>query len=1103
MPDPTVRYVYGQRLDRLAERLADELAAAPLDDPLASEIVIVPHPGMGRWLQQFLARRWGIATLLDTPSPARFAWDLLRRLDGALPDQSGYEREPLSWRIHALLPRLARQPGCAPIAAYLDADDPLKGYELALRLATIIEQYLVYRPAWLERWQRGDTIGGGAVAAHEGWQAPLWRALREAIGEPSRAELIAAAIGRVRAPRGVARAALPPRVAVLGVSTLPPLYLEFLAALGTRVPVSWYHVNPSAHYWGNIVLPRERARQLELLARQGIAEPDAHLESGHPLLAAWGKLGRDFLELYGQAHPIYNDEAVAGAADGSLLDWIKASLGELDAQRPPPALDHSLRVHACASRLREVEVLHDALLACFERDPTLTPRDIVVMTPRLTEYAPLVEAVFGSAPDALHIPYTLADRTAAQSHPLLRALQRLLALPQSRLTASEVLDLLAVPAIARRLRLGGDDEARVARWLHALRVRWGLDGADRERAGAAPYHEYAWRPALDALVMGYACAPGDELIAGVLPYAEIEGQTGAAAGALTRFVERLDHWRERLARPRPARDWQLAIDALLGELFDEARADAAEIEARRLAYAAVADWVDAVRRGGAEAERLDAAVMRAAVGERLETPERRQRLLSTGVTVCAMVPMRNVPFRVVCLLGMDDGEFPRREPAASFNLMRMLPAVGDRSLLDDDRYLFLEALLAAGTHLHVSYRSRNERDGSPRPPASTVHELVEFVVGAYVEQARGWAPSGAPAALEDEARRVRAALCTEHPAAAYDPRNYLDPASFDRGWLGSARALRGPRLETAPFCSAVPSADAAPAAPGEVALADLHAYYRNPPRDYCRRVLEIELRESRAPEDDEPFELDALEGYALRQALIERLLREPDVDERRLQAWLHAQNLLRPGQLGELDYAADLAAVHTQLAQYRALLAAAGAAPRTLAIERRVGRWRVTGTLAHVLPRGPLQLRAGNARGGDWIALGVAARLLDADEAWLLGFENRTPFARRLDAASLRDDWLEAVLDTYERSRREFVPLLRYASWAYAQALPDTDAARRAAIAKLDPRYAKDDQFVEIGDPQVGLLLRGRVPPVDAAFHAAAQTLLAPLAAAIGQGVAR
>ena len=1114
--DRTIRLLHGSRLDALADRLIGTLAPAPPGDPLADEIVVVPHPGMGRWLQQVFARKSGIAAGLALVLPGRFVWATARALEGELPPQSGWERDALEWRIHGALADgvPAREP---VLARYLDADDPLRAWELARRLADAFDQYALYRPCWLARWARDEAA---LSHRHEAWQRRLWRAIHAGVGEPHRAEVVERTVATLESRRDDAALAsrLPARVSVFGVSSMPELHVRFFGALARHVEVTWYQLVPTTGWWGDAVLGRERARLLAKLAVQGVAEDQAHVERIHPLLAAWGRIGRDTQNLL-WSMPL-DDEAVEGGGEdegqgqregetGDLfvapavarprgtLAWLRASLDAQEARPGPPPLDGSLLVHACATRLREVEVLHDALLARFEQDPTLTPRDVVITTPKLADYAPLVEAVFSAAPKSRRIPYTIADRSARDAHPLAGAHLALLALAGSRLAASEVAELVSVDAIARRHGLDGEGREALMEWIDALAIRFGLDAEDRRRAGLGAWGDFAWRTGFDRVVLGYALGDdaADAVIEGgdgtpLAPHPGVEGQRAALAGRIVRFVERLAEWRVRLAEPRTIEAWQSLSNMLLEEFVDARAGDVETAAALASIRAGVERVVDAARRGGEAHRPVPHAVFLAAVEAELGEPERHARFLAAGVTVCAMVPMRNVPFRIVCVLGLDDGEFPRREPEPSFHLMRAEPRPGDRTREEDDRYLFLEALLAAREAVHLSHVCINARDGSRRPPSAVVTDLVEFVAGA--------------AAVTDDARKK---LVVEQVAQAWDPRAYRGPRrnpgapipgtenaghSYDDRWLPAASALAGPRR------SAVPFAEPAPISPGgeppdgaarpELGFAEVFAFYRNPPRDYLRHVLGVSLARERTIEDDEPHAGGGLVRYGADDALLGDLVADPALDDATLVARLRARAKLRPGRAGLHDAQERIACVRRVVSSYRVLVGEATIVRRPARLETR--RATLAGELEAVAGLGPVRLRAGAARLGDWVELALSMLALEAPCATFVGLERDAPCVERLDLGDLDPAWPEQIVACHLAARSGLAPLLRHASWCYAEHAGDPARALREALAVLEGQRGPRERET---DPAAALVLRGREPPFGEAWEAAASVLLAPL----------
>ncbi|WP_037044599.1 exodeoxyribonuclease V subunit gamma, partial [Pseudomonas sp. BAY1663] len=453
-------------LETLGE-LATTLLAQPLADPFAPARVVVPSQGMGRWLTLELARKQGIAMQLDIQLPASFVWDLSRAVLGSLPEQSAFTPASLTWRLYGWLCEPANLALAPRLAQYLDGGDERRRLSLAAKIADTFDQYLLYRDDWLAAWERSETL---ELGPDEAWQALLWRELTKD-GHPHRARLLGDLLQRLY--RDEALAGLPERLLVFGISSLPPHHLRVLDGLARHIDVVVCALNPSREAWGEIRDVRELARQPESAA------DDWYLDVGHPLLASLGKQGRDFFDalfgLGGQEIGLYSEDA--DLRDDSLLHALQHDILRLRTRLPDERMtladdDRSLEVHIAHSPLREVEILHDQLLARFAADPALSPDQVVVLTPDIERYAPFIEAVFAVREGVPRIPYSLADRSLRAEVPLIEAFLQLLLLAQSRFAAEEVLAWLEQPAIARRAGIDSEDLPLLRDWLREAGVRW-------------------------------------------------------------------------------------------------------------------------------------------------------------------------------------------------------------------------------------------------------------------------------------------------------------------------------------------------------------------------------------------------------------------------------------------------------------------------------------------------------------------------------------------------------------------------------------------------------------------------------------------------------
>ena len=520
--DPAVLSILrGNHLEDLAGRLVGLVREAP-PPPLEPEIVVVQSPGMARWLSLRLARALGVAANIRFPLPGGFLWDTFRSVLPHVPESDPLERRVTVWHLRAILDGLDDAPRFEPLRAYLRAADECGSYELAARVADLFDQYLVYRPQWIARWEAG---------ADEGWQAALWRALVARTVEPHRARVQDAALRALAKPAPAGT--LPRRVAVFGIPTLAPAYLHGFRRLAEHVDVHLFLLAPCREYWGDVTRPRRTGA--------GGVAGGAPETPGAALLASLGKQGRDFLDLVIDCDPHVDEPAFREPGDDSLLHALQTDMLTLRAGDGRIAIapdDRSIQVHVCHGPMREVEVLYDQLLWLFEQHPDLTPADVVVMTPDIDAYAPAIEAVFGGAAGPRRIPFTIADRSLRADSPLVEAFLGLLDLPDSRYDADRLLTLLEAPAVHGRFGIASG----IWTWCSGWSPRAWCGGASTPRR--APVSDCRRSRSTPGASVSTACCSASRSRAakrdccdGVLPCDAVEGSEAQVLGQLAAFVE--------------------------------------------------------------------------------------------------------------------------------------------------------------------------------------------------------------------------------------------------------------------------------------------------------------------------------------------------------------------------------------------------------------------------------------------------------------------------------------------------------------------------------------------------------------------------------------
>lgn len=1071
-----LRAYTGNRLETLADLLADVVSTPPAS-PLEPEIVVVQSKGMEHWVSLQLARRLGICANIRFPFPNRFVDDMDRRLTGSDPPSTAFEPDRLRWRILRLLPGLIDRPELAHVRGYLAGDQRgLRQYQLADRLAYLFDQYLVYRPDMVLRWE--SETGGD-------WQAVIWRALlRDGTGSTHRAARVRALLRSLDAPPP--DGALPERISVFGISALPRFHLDLLTALARTTQVNLFLMNPCREYWGDIASDRDISRAVAR-AGPGIAEPDLHLEQGHPILASCGMMGRDFFDMI-QDHGAEEHEHFTDPGEDTLLRAVQSDILHLrgpgrfesGARRRPE--DDSIRIHACHSPLREVEVLHDALLERFEQETDLRPIDVLVSMPDIERYAPFIRAVF-DAPDeeGRRIPYSIADRSLRSESELISAFLGLLDLGRERFALSRVLAVLESPSVLRRFRLSDTDLETVRAWVTETGVRWGLDERDRERRGLPPYKENTWDMGLRRLLLGYAMAGGhDRPFEGLLPFDLLEAGDADVLEKLLEFTSAVFELLPQLDHSAPSAVWSQTLEEILDRFFDPG--ETAQHDALTLRRA-----LNELREAGGEEGAgpvLHLDVVRCFLGQRLEREGLGFGFMTGGVTFCAMLPMRSIPFEVICCLGLDNEAFPRNQRTPDFDLMARAPRAGDRSRRKDDRYLFLEMILSARSHLHLSYVGRSLQDNAALPPSVLVSELLDVLEQTFA----------------DPDARAADSLVLHHPLQAFSPDGFREEArfrSYSRENLRSARALVEPSRTPPPFLPRqLPPLDVE-----EVDLEDLVRFLRNPAASLLRERLGVMLEETEGPpEDREPFDVEGLARYKLAERLTARCVDGQDPGREFHRAL--AEGFLPHGPAGRYLFEQLAREVAAFVDDTDSLMSAPPLEPVPVHLE--AGGLRLTGRLEGVRVSGLCHRRFAGIKARDRLNAWVRHLVLNAvdgvpqasRETRLIGLSGRGTRLSwtvvHLDPVPCARELLADLLAWYREGLHAAVPFFPETSWAYVRKLAGGASEREAMKAALRAWEGNERVPGDRDDPWVQVCFRNREPLQTEAFRDCATAILGP-----------
>ena len=909
---------------------------------------------MERWLCQQLADKKDVWANFTFYFPGNFFKEIVAafRTDfPSNPDYQWFDKESLIWCFDELL-RDLKDDVFRPLKNYLQqGDEGLKRYQLADQLAQLFDQYQFLRPEWLATWEQGGSLfdafskSPGDTTRHvsEMWQRALWQKLLDRYSSGDRRSKGAVWIDTINSlnqhRKAEILALLPERLSVFGINAMSPLYLHFLQTISEFIDVHFFLLNPTKAYWADLPRKQQLAREL---SRQNDSSAEIY-SVDNQLLSSYGQQGRDFQQLLLEQctfeHQFSSFETVHR---GTILAHIQQDIlnnthTELLQAEAPDSMDNSISVHACHTPVREVQVVKDQLLAALQSDENLSLRDIIVMAPDISRYAPFIDAVFDD------IPHAIADKTTLDSNSPLQIFIRFLELSQGRWEVDAVLAVLEEACVYRKFGLLETDFEHLHNWVEQTRIRWGESAEHRQELGLPCVDENSWQAGLERLLMGYTNASENEFSDDILPFTDIEGSQAQALGGLYQFIRLLIHYKSLFGQSHTLKYWgihlQECVSQLLSDTDNEATISAIyqlieELQKKQIFHqqkvslAVIVNWLNSA----ASSRRSSAGFLRG------------------QLTFCSMLPMRAIPFKVIALLGMNEGEFPHQEVHSAFDLMSRDFRKGDKSSRMDERYQFLEILLSARKQIILCYQGSTQHRNN-QPPSIVVSELLDVLSENYQLD------------LSD--------IHIKQPLQPFSQRYFSDQKHY---FSYSAQHFR--------ICQSVLNSHPPAATPwwqGEVSVEtpevihinDLLSFYQHPQRYFLQHQVALQIPSLNIKDvESEPFEIPTLSQYQIDQQWVAELMNAEGesfgfLEDQYLQR-LRAEGRWLSGHHANVLFDAKRDEIHSFVEQLKRT--PCGKPMDALAVDLDIGSYRLVGSIQPRYENGNLFYRYAKLKGKDLLS---------------------------------------------------------------------------------------------------------------------------------------
>lgn len=999
------------RIESLAERLAQVSRSQPLDSLIAQETVMTLNPGMARWLRFRIAELEGVSFAWEFPFPGALFERLLIGFEPKHQHAGTFDENRARWELFDLLGALETDERFASARRYCETSDSRR-LQLAIKLAWLYDQYLLYRPDSIVDWEAGRNSGD--------WQAELWRRLAQRIFPTnSRPKHIARIWNdlRLASPDSmrIRKGNWPDRISIFGVSSLPPLYLDLLERVSLHLPVHIYLLQPSDLYWADL-----KTRKQIVKATNRSADPQSTFdldedriafEVGNPLLPSCGKQGQGFLDAIIDKDPDHDDSAFVEPGLDTQLHCLQSDLLKLEGrfgletvEYPFPEYDGSIQIHSASTPRREIESLWDYLVDYFATVDQAEAKDVLVMAPDIQDYASHIESVFErETSSGSNIPYSIADQSGIEESAFLSGAIAYLQFASERASATQTIGLLKLPLTREAFDFSEEEIQRIEFWIRESKVVWGWNSNHRQLRDGFPTDRSTWKEFRERIGAGLAYRDDQVLLADRFsPLAEIEGEGARLAGRFADWLNLLESLANDSLREGSVADWNQRLCVFLDQLKPSD-----EVEERRYFGA-----IEAIQ----EALPIDCSVPVAGrevysnVIQALQSSAPTSGYLSGRVTFCSLKPMRSIPAKAICLLGMNGDRFPRKSIRTPFDLLSRETRRGDRNTRDEDKQFLLETLLSARDRLYFSFQGFSPVSDSEREPSTVLSELIDYLENASPDQ------SPFPIVV--------------HKRQSYDPDYFAGKELFT---YSAVRANHGKAylgLSDEPKDQPISPESRESSAPLEIDIDSFIGFFRDPQKTFARNALEIAFpRQEETLSESDPLNQDPLARYELRTRLAEAIRSGQSLDSIDIRL-IASRKLLPPGHLETLTYET----IVSHASNVAKLWQEEGVSSETssIEIEQAIGETRLKGRLRFnrtnscrfiVLPG---KLTAKN-RIDSWIQH-LIANTVEPIASRVFSLDHNEPSAE-LPPSSKALEVLETLVDIFIEGQTNPLPFFPQLSW--------------------------------------------------------------------------
>ncbi|MFI4853104.1 MAG: exodeoxyribonuclease V subunit gamma [Candidatus Makana argininalis] len=721
-------------------------------DPLKPEIIVVKNKNISEWLKIKLSEQLGIYSNIKFITISKFIWTMISNLLPNIKYKYIQNNSIMTWKIMSLIPNIINNKYFLKIKLYLNNNDIVKKFKFSRSLSYIFKQYLIYRPDWLKSWINGKLVNG--LSEEQIWQSFLWRKLIH--NKLNYNELILQNYDnfhyfeKIIKNKYLKKKKLPNRAFIFGISSIPPMYIKLLELLGHYMDIHNMIINPCKNYWGDI----EYLNLFEKIINKYIKENNNIIsvkkkkknifkqnidkfKLGNYFLSSWGKKCKEYIYLISNLNRIIEINAFIKPNNTNILNLIKKDILFLKKysfddkkniyknkilKRMIKKKDFSISINSCINFFKEIEILYEKILFLMSQDHKLKPQDIIVMAPNINIYLPSIKSIFGNYHLKNNLPFYISDIISKEINLISKAFIRLLNLPFIKLSTKEIIKLLEVKSISYKFKIKNKEIDILKKWMLESGIKLESDEEKKNDKLITNFNSFNF--GFNRMFLGYAMESCYGYWNNILPYDKTYGLSSVLLGNFYNLINNIKYFKKKLSKPKKIKSWFAISEMIISSFFC-----ATSYKEKDVLILIKKTWKKILK--NCYKSQFKDKISIKLITEELFNILNKKKIINNylfgKINFCNIKSMSSINFKIVCILGINDNIFIKKKNRNNFNLIYKYPRIGDKNILEDYKYCFLESMLSAKNIFYISFIGNNIKNNNINTTSIFVNELIDYI----------------------------------------------------------------------------------------------------------------------------------------------------------------------------------------------------------------------------------------------------------------------------------------------------------------------------------------------------------------------------------------